>query len=87
MHVTEQTRRSVQAHSACNMPDKLATLAKMQERLRANSEALASKVDENPDDPNTLQYLRLAADCANLEREVDLLSKLLLDAADPDGTG
>ena len=69
------------------MPDRLATLSKMQERLRANSEALAAQVDENPDDPHALQYLRLAADCANLERDVDLLTLLLLEAETPDGTG
>jgi hypothetical protein len=69
------------------MPDELATLAKMQERLRENSEALAAQVDENPDDPQALQYLRLAADCANLERDIDLLSKLLLAEEEPDGTG
>ena len=68
------------------MPDRLATLAKMQERLRENSEALAAQVDENPDDPQALQYLRLAADCANLERDIDLLSKLLLAEEEPDGT-
>ena len=68
------------------MPDRLATLAKMQERLRASSEALAAKVDDNPDDPHALQYLRLAADCANLERDVDQLSKLLLATEEPDGT-
>jgi hypothetical protein len=68
------------------MPETLATLSKMQERLRTSSEALAAKVDENPDDPHALQYLRLAADCANLERDADLLSKLLLYAEEPDGT-
>jgi hypothetical protein len=69
------------------MPQRLATLSKMRERLRASSEALAAKVDENPDDPHALQYLRLAADCANLERDVDLLTQLLLEVARPDGTG
>ena len=69
------------------MPDRLATLAKMQERLRDNSEALAAQVDENPDDPQALQYLRLAADCANLECDIDLLSKLLLADEKPGGTG
>jgi len=59
----------------------------MQQRLRTSSEALAAKVDENPDDPHALQYLRLAADCANLERDVDLLSKLVLETEEPDGTG
>jgi HD-like signal output (HDOD) protein len=68
------------------MPDRLATLAKMQERLRENAEALASQVDENPDGPQALQYLRLAADCANLECDIDLLSKLLLAGEEPDGT-
>ena len=68
------------------MPDRLATLAKMQERLRENSEALAAQVEVNPDDPQALQYLRLAADCANLERDLDLLSKLLLAEEEPDGT-
>ena len=68
------------------MPDRLATLAKMQERLRENSEALAAQVDVNPDDPQALQYLRLSADCANLERDIDLLSKLLLAEEEPDGT-
>ena len=69
------------------MPQTLATLSKMWGRLRASSEALAAKVDENPDDPHALQYLRLAADCANLERDVDLLTQLLLEAEKPDGTG
>ena len=69
------------------MPDTLATLSRMQGRLRANSEALTAQVDENPDDPQALQYLRLAADCANLERDVDLLTKLLLETEKPDGTG
>jgi len=69
------------------MPDRLATLAKLQERLRASSEALAAKVDENPNDQRALQYLRLAADCANLERDIDLLSKLALEAETPNGTG
>ena len=69
------------------MPQTLVTLSNMQERLRASSEALAAKVDENPDDPHALQYLRLAADCANLERDVDLLTLLLLEAEKPDGTG
>jgi hypothetical protein len=69
------------------MPQRLATLSKMRERLRASSEALAAKVDENPDDPHALKYLRLAADCANLERDVDLLTQLLLEVATPDGTG
>ncbi len=57
------------------MPQRLATLSEMRGRLRENSEALAAKVDENPDDPHALQYLRLAADCANLERDVDLLTR------------
>lgn len=69
------------------MPQTLATLSKMWGRLRASFEVLAAKVDENPDDPHALQYLRLAADCANLEREVDLLTQLLLEAEKPDGTG
>ena len=69
------------------MPDRLVTLSKMRGRLRESSEALAAKVDENPDDPHALRYLRLAADCANLERDVDLLSKLLLEVETPDGTG
>jgi hypothetical protein len=69
------------------MPQRLATLSEMRGRLRASSEALAAKVDENPDDPHALQYLRLAADCANLERDVDLLTQLLLEVATPDGTG
>ena len=69
------------------MLDRLATLSKIRERLRASSEALAAKVDENPGDPHALQSLRLAADCANLERDVDLLTKLLLAEEEPDGTG
>ena len=69
------------------MPDTRATLSKMRERLRASSDALAAKVDQNPDDPHALQYLRLAADCANLERDVDLLNLLLLEVENPDGTG
>ena len=69
------------------MPQTRATLSKMRGRLRASSEALAARVDENPDDPRALQYLRLAADCANLERDVDLLTLLLLEAEKPDGTG
>jgi hypothetical protein len=69
------------------MPQRLATLSEMRGRLRASCEALAAKVDENPDDPHALQYLRLAADCANLERDVDLLTQLLLEVARPDGTG
>jgi hypothetical protein len=69
------------------MPDTRATLSKMREGLRTSSEALAAKVDQDPDDPHALQYLRLAADCANLERDVDLLTLLLLEAEKPDGTG
>jgi hypothetical protein len=69
------------------MPQTRATLSKMRERLRASSEALAAKVDDNPDDPHALQYLRLAADCVNLERDVDLLTLLILEAETPDGTG
>ena len=68
------------------MSDRLASLLKMQERLRSNSDALAAQVDQNPDDPLALQYLRLAADCANLERDIDLLTRLVLEAETPDGT-
>ena len=69
------------------MPQTLVTLSKMRERLRTSSESLAAKVDENPDDPNALQYLRLAADCANLERDAVLLTQILLEVEKPDGTG
>jgi hypothetical protein len=68
------------------MPAKLASLLKMQERLRTNSDAWAAHVDKNPDHPQALQYLRLATDCANLERDIDLLTKLILEAKKPAGT-
>ena len=68
------------------MPDTLTTLSKIRKRLRASSEALAAQVDENPDDPHALKHLRLAADCANLELDIDLLTKLLLEEEEPDGT-
>ena len=55
--------------------------------LPALARHVAAKVDENPDDLRALQYLRLAADCANLERDVDLLTQLLLKLEKPDRTG
>ena len=59
--------------------------------MRAPSQARMESIERCTPDMHVSEQIwrlaRLAADCANLERDVDLLSQLLLEVKKPDGTG
>jgi hypothetical protein len=68
------------------MIEELSAMLRLKENLRDAVVRLANEAENNPDDRVALEYLRLVTKCQELEREIDIATKEVLDCAATKGT-
>jgi len=68
------------------MVDDLAAFLQLKKHLHDAAERLAEEAETTPNDRFATEYLRLVTQCQQLEREIDLVAKLVLSIEAPKGT-
>jgi hypothetical protein len=67
------------------MVDDLAAVLHLKKHLRDAAARLAQEAETTPNDEFASGYLRLVMQCQQLEREIDLVAKLVLSMEEPRG--
>jgi hypothetical protein len=67
------------------MVDDLAAVLHLKKHLRDAAARLAEEAETTPNDRLASEYLRLVTQCQQLEREIDLVAKLVLSMEEPKG--
>jgi hypothetical protein len=66
---------------------KLAELTKLRQVLQAGAERFAAEAETHPESPAAFEFLRIAAKIKELERQIEMLTKDLLNDQIPQGIG
>ena len=66
---------------------KLAELTKLRQALQAGAEQFAAEAETHPESPAAFEFLRIAAKIKELERQIEVLIKDLLNDQIPQGVG
>jgi hypothetical protein len=67
------------------MVEQLAAILRLKQNLREAAVHMVDEAGAHPD--NAPKYLRLARHCRQVEREIDIAAKWILDTTKSEGTG
>ena len=66
---------------------KLADLTKLRQTLQAGAEQFVTEAETHPESPAAFEFLRIASKIKELERQIEVLTKDLLNDQIPQGIG
>ena len=69
------------------MLGKLAELSKLRQVLQAGAEQFTAEAENHPESPAAFEFLKIASKIKELERQIEVLSKDLLNDQMPQGAG